>query len=161
MTPKRAEARLQRHCSRFLPRHIDYAALELGASAWLLLLKQTTVRQEATFKDPTIPSIIQYLQDKVEHPGSPLERRMAYLRLGHVFSELEQLVALGRQNGDIYLRQGQRNHCLVIDLCLESLPSISRDEIINYRRIAKRWSLLAGSTAIILALYPESVDSLV
>ena len=121
-------------------------------------LTQTTIRQEAAFNDPTIPTAIQYVQDKVEHPVTSLEKRMTYLRLSQVFSKLQQLVALGRQNGDIILRQGQRNHCLVVDLCLECLPTVSRYQIFKYRRIAKRWSLLAGSSAIILALYPKSID---
>ena len=158
MAPTRAEARLQRLCSRFVPRRIDLAELELGASVWSMLLTQTTIRQEAAFNDPTIPTTIQYLQDKVEHPVTSLEKRMAYLRLSQVFSKLQQLVALGPQNGDISLRPGQRNHCLVVDLCLECLPTVSRYQIFKYRRIAKRWSLLAGSSAIILALYPESID---
>jgi len=91
MAPTRAEARLQRLCSRFVPRRIDLAELELGASVWSMLLKQTTTRQEAAFNDPTIPTTIQYLQDNVEHPVTSLEKRMTYLRLSQVFSKLQQI----------------------------------------------------------------------
>ncbi|OIW25499.1 hypothetical protein CONLIGDRAFT_635328 [Coniochaeta ligniaria NRRL 30616] len=105
------------------------------------------------------------LLDKARTDGDYIRTRLAYIRLIDVFDLLEKIVGSSRRNGRLPTgkkKSGYRNPCVVIDdyLDAQEQAGISRDEVKNRKRVARRWRTLAGPSPIFVIIYSGAAEGL-
>ncbi|KAI0836098.1 hypothetical protein F5Y06DRAFT_109239 [Hypoxylon sp. FL0890] len=91
--------------------------------------------------------------------GDKLFARLANVRLLRLFDSLERLIQSERKGGS-YGRQ--RNATVAITRVIEfGGGALSRPQVRELKRTARRWERLAGSSVFLLLVYSESAEGLV
>ncbi|KAH8742899.1 hypothetical protein F5883DRAFT_594913 [Diaporthe sp. PMI_573] len=91
--------------------------------------------------------------------------RLAYVQLVRVIRLLENRVALDRQAGRLHRRSGYRNASIALDIYLKAQETLStsssRRTLIERKRLAKRWSELAGPWPLFLLDYSDEAEEII
>jgi len=139
----------------FFANHFEKALVE-----WITILTKTTMPENIASSDPYIITAFRYL-DEARIGKDSTRSRLAYIRLIHVFELLEEIVASDRENGRLRNRDsGYRNASVAIDVYIsaQQQTNISRQEVIERKRIARHWRILAEPSPIFVLIYSEVAE---
>ncbi|KAL2173984.1 uncharacterized protein P884DRAFT_188255, partial [Thermothelomyces heterothallicus CBS 202.75] len=129
---------------------------------WTLILKKTTIPDNVASSDPCIINSFQLL-DKARTDEDNILSRLAYIRLADVFDSLEKIVASDQRNEQLPARRpGYSNASVAIDIYIQAQEqvSLSRDEVKQRKRVARRWRTLAGPSPIFVIIYSKAAEGL-
>ncbi|KAH8746115.1 hypothetical protein F5883DRAFT_438404, partial [Diaporthe sp. PMI_573] len=133
---------------------------------WSILLGETTLPGDVLSTDWRFNSVFRAL-DRVITAGdydTRLLSRLAYVQLVRVIRLLENRVALDRQAGRLHRRSGYRNASIALDIYLKAQETLStsssRRTLIERKRLAKRWSELAGPWPLFLLVYSDEAEEI-
>ncbi|KAI7913792.1 hypothetical protein M0657_009850 [Pyricularia oryzae] len=136
--------------------------LESVIEPWSILLGQTRLSCETPSSDPRVFSVLKVLDAVIANGDDRLLSRLAQAHLARVLDILEARVAMERQNGHLHRRNGYRNASIVLDIYMSAQDVVlPRRTLIERKRVAKRWSELAGAWPLFLLVYSEEAEEII
>lgn len=141
------------------------AALESVAIPWFRLLRDAAVPHNARSQDSRFVRAFKALDLAIKVPDSscPLLPRLAIVQLFHMIKTLEARVARDRKAGCIASRSGYRDASIALDVYASAQSQISppsRNSLIHRKRLAKRWSELAGPWPLFVLIYSQEAETI-
>ncbi|KAL8295056.1 hypothetical protein RB601_003574 [Gaeumannomyces tritici] len=156
-------------CTRLVHKHPVAHFIQKFESVlgrWSFLLSQTKLSCEIPSTDRRVITVLRALDQVITAGnGDKLLSRLARVQLVRVLDILEARVAMERQGGHLHRRSGYRNASIVLDIYMsaqaEVFPFVSRRTLTERKRVAKRWSELAGPWPLFLLVYSEEAEEIV
>lgn len=128
---------------------------------WMQLLSQTALSPQLPSRDLSIALAFQAIENAITHTEGPLQW-LAYLQLSKLFNILKDILMRERSCGSSSRERGETDTTLIISLYEESLMgSLTRQKILERRRLSKRWVLLSNSSPFLLLLFSKQAEALV
>ncbi|KAH7302927.1 hypothetical protein B0I35DRAFT_447623 [Stachybotrys elegans] len=122
---------------------------------WASLLSRTTIPIQCSISDDAILSAFKAVDLAVAENG--MGSRLAHIRLLSMFESLATIIKRERR-GDML---GRRVMSIIYDRYTNAQDKPNRSYITERNRIAKRWRMLAGPSALLLFLYSDTADLVV
>lgn len=142
-----------------------FTALESTATPWSRLLHDTTVPHDAGSEDSRYVRAFKALDLAIRVPDSscPLLPRLAMAQLYRLIKVLEARIARDRKAGGIATSSGYGDASIALDIyaTAQSQPSPpSRGGLSHRKRLAKRWSELAGPWPLFVLIYSKEAENI-
>ena len=91
----------------------------------------------------------------------PLLSRLAHVQLVRVFRSLSSVIKSERQGGLIQRSPGYGDTSVAIDLYSNAQGKVSRGQLLERKRAARRWAVLAGPSPFLLLIYSDTAEAIV
>lgn len=134
---------------------------------WVALLGETTFPSAVTSSDPCIIAAFRAV-DKIilGKEATYLLRRLAYVQLRRVFTTLEAILRSERKRNQVNCHPRRGGKSIAIDIYMMSQvdgrnSSVSRNQILERRRVSSAWEYLAGPSPLLTLMYSEAADPIV
>ncbi|KAI2613360.1 hypothetical protein GGR54DRAFT_615479 [Hypoxylon sp. NC1633] len=130
---------------------------ELNFAKWIELTRMTTLPTNTPTNSPLVKNAFQAIGQAIASGG--LFARLANILLLRFLDSLESLIRSERKGGVNYGRM--RNSTIAITKMNDFDQNLTRRQIMELKRTAKRWRYLASSSVFILLVYSEATESIV
>ncbi|KAH8742237.1 hypothetical protein F5883DRAFT_356082, partial [Diaporthe sp. PMI_573] len=128
---------------------------------WMTILVKTTLPSGIKSSDPVITTTFQLL-DSTINQGNAIRSRLANIQLLCTFKSLEDKIASEKRNGQIQGQRGRRHASVAITIYQNAQQqTVSRRDLIERKRTARRWQTLAGPSPFFLIVYSEVAETVV
>ncbi|KAF5553758.1 hypothetical protein FPHYL_8644 [Fusarium phyllophilum] len=134
---------------------------------WVTLLVETTFTSAVTSSDPCIIAAFRAI-DKIilGKEATYLLRRLAYVQLRRVFTTLEAILRSERKRNQVRRHPRRGGISVAIDIYMMAQvdgknSSVSRNQILERRRVSRAWEYLAGPSPLLTLMYSEAADPIV
>lgn len=125
---------------------------------WIRLLSNTSLPNDISSSDRRVMDVFRTIEAEIQSDRHRV--RLACVRLCQILPRLREVIRKDREGGTLTSRRGRGNASVAIDLHRESLSTTDR-HIRRRRRIARRWSLLAGNSPLFLVAYSDRAENIV
>ena len=119
---------------------------------WTLLLTKTTLPYNATCTDNRVGNVVSTLGGIFAKPENQYQSRLAYVQLTRIVAALNQVVKMGRRDGLVEGKSGQRNATVIAKVFLGNVS--------EPKRFATRWATLSGTSPLLLFVFTELAEKL-
>lgn len=126
---------------------------------WVALVKETTLPTNLSSSDPQVTGAFQKIVDVATGFESTVFRRLAHVRLLEFFDYLEVLIRAERSQG--LHGQKVRNITVADRVISSALPALGKGQLIETRRLSRRWKQMAGPSVFFLMIYTEAAEGIV
>jgi hypothetical protein len=139
---------------------------ETALSGWVSLLSLTTLPTGIKSSDVLILDAFKAL-DKVVCGGQEdyMLRRLAYVQLMKLFDHIEDIIRSERQSRLLHRASGCGDKSIAIDIYMKaqkhSNPEETRHQLLERRRMGRRWAPLAGPSPLCLLIYSGEAEAVV
>jgi hypothetical protein len=130
---------------------------------WSAIMVETSPPHDVSCTDRSFITAFQAL-DRIFNNGDEMDMRLGYVQLIRLFKLLTERVAVDRQKGCLHRKNGYRNVSIAFDIYMDAYDQAScppRRALIERKRIAQRWSELAGPWPMFLLIYSENAEQIV
>ncbi len=142
---------------------IETFALNCGKiwDSWIHLLSQTLLPPEISSRDPRFTIAFQAIEGIISTTQGILQW-LAYAQLIRLFDTLRETIRRERRIGIYNRKRGVTDDSTAIDIYQNALDSkLSRNTILERRRIGRRWVSLSKLSPLLLLLYSERTETIV
>ncbi|KAI1340620.1 hypothetical protein F5Y15DRAFT_423064 [Xylariaceae sp. FL0016] len=125
---------------------------------WVRLNRAATLPTNISSSDPRVKEAFGIVGQAMS--GADVFARMAHVQLLKLFDSLESLIQSERKRG---LHGKERNSTIAITKAISFAEgrTLSRCEVLELRRRARRWARLAGPSVFLLMVYSEAAEAIV
>lgn len=162
---KKRDAELRELSCKLIHNNATYLFIErckISLISWAFLIRQTTISKTIRSSDAQIVAAFQTIDSLIAKQEDKFLRRLAYVQLAQVFDALTEIIAADRSNGYMYRAAGYRNATIAVDIYMsaqqKTTKGISRHELLERKKMARRWLQLAGPSPFILAFCSNMVE---
>jgi hypothetical protein len=128
--------------------------------SWVALLAQTCLPKGTPSTDPRVLEGFKAIDSVIAARNiTPLLSRLGYVRLLQLFQSLETIIKLERKDGLLQGSPGYRDASIAMDMYHLAQGSLSRKMLLERKRAARRWTILAGRSPLFLLVYSGSAES--
>lgn len=134
--------------------------------SWVALLRNTSFVGNTSSCDPRIVVALKTLDRVVTgREGTQLLARLAYVHLMRLFEHLEKMIATDRRNRVVHREIGYGNASIALDIYMSAQDGFTdatsqRRELIERKRVGRRWRQLAGPSPFFLLVYSDAAEQM-
>ncbi|KAI3326630.1 hypothetical protein HD806DRAFT_487743 [Xylariaceae sp. AK1471] len=143
-----AQALIRKDCKQWFAENCE-KIYEL----WTLLLKKTSLPHDATCTDGCVGHVVSTLGGIITKPESLYQSRLAYVQLTRIVAALNKVVKMGRRDGLVEGKSGQRNATVITNMFLSDAS--------EPKRFANRWATLPSTSPLLLFVFTELAEQIV
>lgn len=127
---------------------------------WIELTKLTTLPPNTSSSNALVKNAFHAIGQAMA--SGDIFARLANVRLFYFFKSLENLILSERKQGLLPSQSHRlRNTTIAITKLMEFEGNLTRYQIMELKRQAKRWKYLAESSAFLLLIYSKRTESIV
>lgn len=119
---------------------------------WTLLLKETSLPYNATCTDNRVGHVVSTLGGIIAKPENHYQSRLAYVQLTRIVAALNKVVKMGRRDGLVEGKSGQRNATVITNMFLGNAS--------EPKRFANRWATLSSTSPLLLFVFTELAEKI-